>query len=148
MSSYCSHRDHCVHADLQSDQTLSASGISQLKSNEAIVLVKKQNGAIVLVIKIKPSEALSSLKQYKRTRHSLCLLTINVISNAKEYKRTDGPTCLPVDKLQYIQGEFEGVLPEDLRRRTETQTKFGAQFWRRIISNKIWRMILAQHLTT
>ena len=46
------------------------------------------------------------------------------------------------------QGEFEGVLPEDLRRRTETQTKFGAQFWRRIISNKIWRMILAQHLTT
>ena len=95
-------RDHCVHADQQSDQTLSASGISQLKSNEAIVLVKKQNEAIVLVIKIKPSEALSSLKQYKRTRHSLCLLTINVISNAKEYKRTDGPTRLPVDKLQYI----------------------------------------------
>ena len=113
MSSYCSHRDHCVHADQQSDQVLSASGISQLKSNEAIVLVKKQNEAIVLVkkqneaivlvIKIKPSEALSSLKQYKRTRHhSLCLLTINVISNAKEYKRTDGPTGLPVDKLQYI----------------------------------------------
>lgn len=25
------------------------------------------------------------------------------------------------------QGEFEGVLPEDLRRRTETQTKFGAE---------------------
>ena len=92
VSSCCSHRDHCVHADQQSDQTLSASGISQLKSNEAIVLVKKQNEAIVLVIKIKPSEALSSLKQYKRTRHSLCLLTINVISNAKEYKRTDGPT--------------------------------------------------------
>ena len=91
VSSYCSHRDHCVHADQQSDQTLSASGISQLKSNEAIVLVKKQNEAIVLVIKIKPSEALSSLKQYKRTRHSLCLLTINVISNAKEYKRTDPP---------------------------------------------------------
>ena len=62
VSSYCSHRDHCVHADQQSDQT---------KSNEAIVLVKKQNEAIVLVIKIKPSEALSSLKQYKRTRHSL-----------------------------------------------------------------------------
>ena len=102
VSSYCSHRDHCVHADQQSDQTLSASGISQLKSNEAIVLVKKQNEAIVLVIKIKPSEALSLLKQYKRTRHSLCLLTINVISNAKEYKRTDGPTSLPVDKLQYI----------------------------------------------
>ena len=99
VSSYCSHRDHCVHADQQSDQTLSASGISQLKSNEAIVLVKKQNEAIVLVIKIKPSEALSLLKQYKRTRHSLCLLTINVISNAKEYKRTDGPTSLPVDKL-------------------------------------------------
>ena len=69
MSSYCSHRDHCVYADQQSDQTLSASGISELKSNEAIVLVKKQNEAIVLVIKIKPSEALSSLKQYKRTRH-------------------------------------------------------------------------------
>ena len=102
VSSYCSHRDHCVYADQQSDQTLSASGISQLKSNEAIVLVKKQNEAIVLVIKIKPSEALSSLKQYKRTRHSLCLLTINVISNTKEYKRTDGPTRLPVDKLQYI----------------------------------------------
>ena len=85
----------------------------------------------MLVIKIKPSEALSSLKQYKRTRHSLCLLTINVISNAKEYKRTDGPTRLPVDKLQYIQGEFEGVLPEDLRRRTD--------------SNKIWRTILAQN---
>ena len=46
------------------------------------------------------------------------------------------------------QGEFEGVLPKDLRRRTETQTKFGAQFWCKIISNKIWRMILAQHLTT
>ena len=45
------------------------------------------------------------------------------------------------------QGEFEGVLPEDPRRRTETPPKFGAQFWRRIISNKIWRMILAQHLT-
>ena len=125
MNSYCSHRDHCVHADQQSDQTLSASGISQLKSNEAIVLVKKQNGAIVFVIKLKLSEALFSLKQHKRTRHSLCLLTINVISNAKDYKRTDGPTRLPVDKLQYIQGEFEGVLPEDLRRRTETQTKFG-----------------------
>ena len=102
VSSHCSHRDHCVHADQQSDQTLSASGVSQLKSNEAIVLVKKQNEAIVLVIKIKPSEGVSSLKQYKRTRHSLCLLTINVISNAKEYKRTDGPTRLPVDKLQYI----------------------------------------------
>ena len=38
--------------DQQSDQTLSASGISQLKSNEAIALVKKQNEAIVLVIKI------------------------------------------------------------------------------------------------
>ena len=66
VSSYCSHRDHCVHADQQSDQILSASGISQLKSNEAIVLVKKQNEAIVLVIKIKPSEALSSLKQHKQ----------------------------------------------------------------------------------
>ena len=65
VSSYCSHRDHCVHADQQSDQTLSASRISQLNSNEAIVLVKKQNEAIVLVIKIKPSEALSWLKQYK-----------------------------------------------------------------------------------
>ena len=102
VSSYCSHRDHCVHADQQSDQTLSPSGVSQLKSNEAIVLVKKQNEAFVLVIKIKPSEALFLLKQYKRTRHSLCLLTINVISNAIEYKRTDGPTRLPVDKLQYI----------------------------------------------
>ena len=102
VSSHRVHRDRCVHADQQSDQTLSASGISQLKSNEAIVLVKKQNEAIVLVIKIKPSEALSSLKQYKRTRHSLCLLTINDISNAKEYKRTGGPTRLPVDKLQYI----------------------------------------------
>ena len=50
--------------------------------------------------------------------------------------------------LRFFQGEFESVLPEDLRRRTETQTKFGAQFWRRIISNKIWRMILAQHSTT
>ena len=44
VSSYCSHRDHCVHADQQSDQTLSASGISQLKSNEAIVLLTSQNG--------------------------------------------------------------------------------------------------------
>ncbi len=52
VSSYCSHRDHCVHADQQSDQILSAS-VSQLKSNEAIVLVKKLNEAIVLV-KIKP----------------------------------------------------------------------------------------------
>ena len=95
VSSYCSHRDHCVHADQQSDPTLSASGISQLKSNEAIVLVKKQNEAIVVVIKIKPSEALSSLKQCRRTRHSLCLLTINVISNAKNTnERTDPPVCL------------------------------------------------------
>ena len=39
--------------------------------------------------------------------------------------------------MLYGQAEFEGVLPEDLRRRTETQTKFGAQFWRRIISKKI-----------
>ena len=61
VSSHRVHRDHCVRAHQQSDQTLSASGISQLKSNEAIVLVKKQNEAIVLVIKIKPSEALSSL---------------------------------------------------------------------------------------
>ena len=51
-------------------------------------------------------------------------------------------------EAKIYQGEFEGVLPEDLRRKTETQTKFGAQFWRRIISNKIWRMILVQHLTT
>ena len=58
VSSYCSHRDHCVHADQQSDQILSASGISQLKSSEAIVLVKKQNEAIVLVIKIKPSRSI------------------------------------------------------------------------------------------
>ena len=55
VSSYCSHRDHCVHADQQSDQTLSASGISQLKSNEAIVLVvykyylQRLNEAAVLV---------------------------------------------------------------------------------------------------
>ena len=95
VSSYCSCRDYCVHADQQSDQTLSASGISQLKSNEAIALVKKQNEAIVLVIKIKPSEALPSLKRYKRTRHSLCLLTINVISTQKNTnERTDPPVCL------------------------------------------------------
>ena len=97
VSSYCSHRDHCVHVDQQSDQTLSASGISQLKSNEAIVLVKKQNEAIVLVIIIKPSEALSSLKQYKRTRHSLCLLTINVAAvlvKNKRFLQTTGRTLL------------------------------------------------------
>ena len=32
-----------------------------------------------------------------------------------------------------IQGEFEGVFPKDLRRRTATRTKFGAHFWRRLI---------------
>ena len=51
MSSYCSHRDHCGHVDQQSVQTLTASGISQLKSNESIVLVKK-NKAIALVLDI------------------------------------------------------------------------------------------------
>ena len=34
-----------------------------------------------------------------------------------------------------IQGEFEGVFPKDLRRRTATRTKFGAHFWRRLIAN-------------
>jgi hypothetical protein len=51
MSSYCPHRDHRGHVDQQSVQTLTASGISQLKSNEAIVLVKN-NKAIVLVLDV------------------------------------------------------------------------------------------------
>ena len=68
VSSYCSHRDHCVHAD---------------------------NNLIRHYLRVVTSEALSSLIQYKRTRHSLCLLTINVISNAKNSnKRTDPPVCL------------------------------------------------------
>ena len=56
-------------------------GITQLKSNEAIVLVKKLNEAIVLV-KIKPSEAIVLAKTNKR-RHNVCLVTVN-----KLYKQT------------------------------------------------------------
>ena len=41
------------------------------------------------------------------------------------------------------QREFEGVPPEDLRRRTETQTKFGAQFWRTILAQNYLKQNLA-----
>ena len=37
--------------------------------------------------------------------------------------------------VHFSQGEFEGVFPKDLRRRTATRTKFGAHFWRRLIAN-------------
>jgi hypothetical protein len=36
--------------------------------------------------------------------------------------------------VHFSQGEFEGVFPKDLRRRTATRTKFGAHFWRRLIA--------------
>jgi hypothetical protein len=32
--------------------------------------------------------------------------------------------------VHFSQGEFEGVFPKDLRRRTATRTKFGAHFLR------------------
>jgi hypothetical protein len=45
-------------------------------------------------------------------------------------KSISAPTCVPE-----TQGEFEGVFPKDLQRRTATRTKFGAHFWRRLIAN-------------